>query len=213
MYIEHSRPTAAESAGYRVTPADQEPKLAAQRTCRFTHRPTSPYPGSRTDAHQQVEVGPGRHESYRGFPCSAPTDGYRCVRQSRRRCENVVVDRAKEVPPPLNLDATMCVPTYRGGEGTMLFPKRHFWCRGVSERKNTEPKGGKMRGSDASVTVVPKNRPPPAPPYVAGGIASEDEGLGVRLGGRRPPSNRRAHRPAPAGPGLRAKRREWGAIL
>ena len=130
--------------------------------------------------------------------------------------------RPKEVPPPLNLDAMMCVSTYRGGEGTMVFAKQ-FWCCGVSVRRNTEPKGGKMRGSDASVTIVPKNGPTPAPPYVAGGIATsgddedkgdddEDEGLGVRLGGRRPLSNRRAHRPAPAGPGLRALR-EWGERL
>ena len=129
--------------------------------------------------------------------------------------------RAKEVPPPLNLDAAMCVATYRGGEGTMLFPKRYFWCCGVSDRRNREPKGGKMRGSDASVTVVAKNGPTPAPPYVAGGIATErgeeqaleegddeeagddeDEGLGVRLGGRRPLVRRRAHRLGPADPGI-----------
>ena len=133
-----------------------------------------------------------------------------------------VRDRAEESRQEVNaFFETRSVP---GGvsQGTMLFVKQHFGRLGNGRGIKVDPKDCKMRGNHF------KERPRPTTSlYVAEGIATErggeqdldkgdddeeDEGvgLGVRLGGRRPLLHRRAHRPAPAGPGLRALRREWG---
>ena len=150
-------------------------------------------------------------------------------------------DRAKESPDEVNafyasmatrpeLDVTMSGPVYGGvSQGTMLGAKQHFGCWSDGRKNKGDPKDCKMGGSHFPVTSVPTAPPRPTSLYVAEGIATErggeqalddegdhdeDEGLGVRLGGRRPLVHRRAHRLDPADPGVQALRRkmdgEWG---